>query len=66
MFIDMLMKEQESVREEDKSKWIKKARKRFNNFVRSLEKMRRRNKQNLELRTLKEAKNNFKKLQHEK
>ena len=66
MFIDMLMKEQESIREEDKSKWIKKARKRFNNFVRSLEKMRRRNKQNLELRTLEEAKNNFKKLQHEK
>jgi len=48
------------------SKWLKKARKRFNNFVRSLEKMRRRDKQNHKLRDYNNAKNNFDKLMREK
>ena len=39
--------------------WLKRARKRFNNFVRSLEKMRRREKQNHKLRTYDEAKKKF-------
>ena len=58
-FIAMLMKEQEDVPEEKHEEWMKKARKRFNKFVRSLEKMRRREKVDLTLRTLEEAKKSF-------
>lgn len=48
------------------NKWLKKARKRFNIFVRSLEKMRRREKVNHELRSYDQAKSNFNKLVKEK
>lgn len=66
LFIDMLMKEQSTVPENELKGWLKRARKRFNNFTRSLEKMRRRNKQNHELRSLEQAKENFDKLCKEK
>ena len=46
--------------------WLKRARARFNNFVRSLEKMRRRNKDNHKLRTLEDAESKFKELVKEK
>lgn len=62
-FIQMLIKEQSSIKCDDE--WLKKARKKFNKFVRSLEKMRRRNKENLELRPLEEAEKIFDKLQGE-
>jgi hypothetical protein len=47
-------------------KWLKRARKRFNTFVRSLEKMRRRDKQNHALRDYDDAKNKFDKLVQQK
>lgn len=47
-------------------KWLKRARKRFNNFVRSLEKMRRRDKQNHRLRKFEGAEITFDKLMREK
>ena len=42
--------------------WLKRARKRFNRFVRNLEKVRRRDKRDHQLRTLNEATENFEKL----
>ncbi len=63
-FIQMLIEEERSI-EIKNSDWLKKARKRFNTFVRNLEKMRRRNKENLELRPFEDAKANFSKLQGE-
>ena len=50
LFLDMLMKDQEKVKG-NRIEWLKFARKRFYKFLRSLEKMRRRNKVNLSLRT---------------
>lgn len=66
LFIQMLMEEQKGIAEKESNDWLKEARKRFNNFVRSLEKMRRRDKQKLELRSYEQAKSNFEKLKMEK
>ena len=66
LFIQTLIEEQKTIPEKEMYEWLKQARKQFNNFVRSLEKMRRREKQNLELRSLERAKDNFKKLKIEK
>ena len=63
-FIQVLLNEKKEVNVDDE--WLKYARNRFNKFVRSLEKMRRRNKENHKLRNKNEAKKNFEKLQHEK
>jgi hypothetical protein len=60
-FIEMLIENKQ-----DSEEWIKKARKRFNNFVRSLEKARRRDKQNHILRTHDDAKSKFEKLKKER
>jgi hypothetical protein len=60
-FLQVLLEE-----EKNDNKWLKKARKSFNNFVRNLEKMRRRNKENHELRTYEESKNLFQKIIQEK
>lgn len=65
-FIQMLIEEQKYVKDKNLNDWLKKARKRFNNFVRSLEKMRRRNKENLGLRCLEDAEKNFNQLKFEK
>ena len=46
--------------------WLKRARKRFNNFVRNLEKMRRRDKVNHKIRTFNDAKTHFDNLIYEK
>lgn len=58
-FLEMLLKEQESVPEKEMKEWVKQARNRFNTFVRSLEKMRRREKKNLTIRTLDDAERKF-------
>jgi len=63
-FLQVLLAEEKQNSSDDR--WLKKARKRFNNFVRSLEKMRRRDKQNHELRSYNGAKTNFDKLVEEK
>lgn len=63
-FIQVLLEEEKTAG--NNVNWLKKARKRFNVFVRSLEKMRRRDKMNHQLRTYDEAKNNFDKLVQEK
>ena len=63
-FLQVLLQEENKIGKDDK--WLKKARRRFNNFVRSLEKMRRRDKVNHQLRTYDEACNNFEKLVQEK
>ena len=65
-FIQVLIKEQKTIEDKKLDEWLKKARKRFNNFVRSLEKIRRRNKQNLKLRSFNGAKKNFKELKDQK
>lgn len=59
LFLEMLLKEQETVPAEEMNEWLKKARIRFNTFIRSLEKMRRREKKNLTLRTFDDAKKRF-------
>lgn len=59
LFLETLLKEQESVSEKEMKEWLKTARNRFNTFVRSLEKMRRREKKNMTLRTFDDAKNKF-------
>ncbi len=58
-FIDVLIKEQENIPEKEREEWLKQARKRFNTFVRSLEKMRRREKKNHTLKTFEEAQKSF-------
>lgn len=63
-FLEMLLKEQETVPQTEE--WLKHARKRFNRFVRSLEKMRRRENRNLTLRTVHEAKDKLARLQQER
>lgn len=63
-FLQVLLEEEKEMGKDNN--WLQKARKRFNKFVRSLEKMRRRDKVNHQLRTSDEAKNNFDKLVHEK
>ena len=65
MFIDILRQEQEKISEEEKGEWLKKARKRFNKFVRNLEKARRRDKQNHKIRSLEDAKKKFEKLKQD-
>lgn len=62
-FLAMLMDEAKP-HSQDKE-WLAHARKRFNRFVRSLEKMRRRNKKNLTLRSLMSAEMKFSKLKLE-
>lgn len=63
-FIEMLLEEEKE--NSDDNEWIKKARKRFNTFVRTLEKQRRRDKQNHKLRTLEDATKIFNQLKVEK
>ncbi|MEA3514505.1 MAG: ISNCY family transposase [Nanoarchaeota archaeon] len=63
-FLQVLLEEEKEIGKDNN--WLKQARKRFNKFVRNLEKMRRRDKVNHQLRTSDEAKNNFDKLVHEK
>lgn len=63
-FLQVLLTEEKLNYSDDKL--LKKARKKFNNFVRSLEKMRRRDKQSHELRNYDGAKTNFDKLIKEK
>lgn len=58
-FIAILLDEQKNIPEKEREEWLKNARKRFNNFVRSLEKMRRREKKNLTLKTFEEAQKSF-------
>ncbi len=58
-FIQMLLKKQETVPEKERQEWLKKMRKYFSAFLRSLEKMRRREKKNLTLRTFDDAKKKF-------
>jgi len=63
-FLQFLLSEQnENLNDK---KWIKKARKRFNTFVRTLEKMRRRDKVNHTLKSYDESKKQYVKLVHEK
>ncbi len=59
LFLETLINEQERVSEKEMKEWLKTARKRFNTFVRSLEKLRRREKNNLTLRTFDDAKKKF-------
>ena len=66
LFIQMLIEEQKSIAQKDLKEWQKKAKKRFNVFIRSLEKMRRRDKQKLELRSYERAASNFEKLKIER
>jgi hypothetical protein len=61
-FLQVLLKEEVK----GNKKGVKKAKKCFNNFVRNLEKMRRRNKENHKLNDLNKAKSNFKNLVNEK
>lgn len=63
-FLQVLLAEEKEVNSD--KEWLKKARKRFNNFVRSLEKLRRRHKVNHTLRTLEDAKEKFEKLVYQK
>lgn len=63
-FLQVLLAEEKKTNHDEN--WLKRARKKFNNFVRSLEKMRRRNKKNHTLRSLKDAKEQFNKLVNEK
>jgi hypothetical protein len=63
-FIAMLLDE-ESKHKNEKD-WLKKARNRFYSFVRNLEKMRRRNKENHRIRLIDDAVKNFEKLKFEK
>lgn len=63
-FLKMLLEEQHQAPQTQE--WLKKARKRFNQFVRNLEKMRRRENRNLQLRTLEDAKEIFVRLQQER
>lgn len=63
-FLQVLLTEEKQNASDNE--WLKKARKRFNNFVRSLEKMRRRDKQNHELRSYDTAKTQLNKLIQEK
>lgn len=65
-FIQDLIKEQERVIKSQEKEWLKEAKKKFNKFVRNLEKTRRRNKENLKLHTLDVAETNFEKLKQEK
>lgn len=65
-FIETLLAEEEQVEQHMHKHWIKEARKRFNIFVRSLEKMRRREGLNLKLRNLADATKKFNKLKTEK
>lgn len=62
-FLQILLAEEKQNNSDNE--WLRRARKRFNNFVRSLEKMRRRDKQNHELRSYDDAKKHFDKLKHE-
>ncbi len=63
-FLQVLLGEE--IQNSSGNKWVKKARKRFNIFVRSLEKMRRREKVIHRIRTLNGAKEQFDKLIQEK
>jgi hypothetical protein len=63
-FLQVLLSEEKQNSSDDN--WLKRARKRFNNFVRSLEKMRRRDKVNHKLRTFNDAKVHFNKLMNER
>ena len=63
-FLQVLLKEEKQ--NSSDSKWLKRARKKFNNFVRSLEKMRRRDKQNHKIRIYDDVKKNYNKLVIEK
>lgn len=62
-FLQVLLSEK---KQNSDIKWLKIAKKRFNKFVRTLEKMRRREKKNHELRSLEEAESNFNMLIREK
>jgi hypothetical protein len=62
-FLSMLLKDEITHKNDDE--WLKYAKKHFNKFVRNLEKMRRRNKKNLELRDVSEAISTFTKLKTE-
>ncbi len=64
-FIQMLIEEEKIISEQKYNEWIKHARNRFNKFVRSLEKMRRRDKLNHTLYSLEESKINFSELKNE-
>lgn len=63
-FLQVLLAEEKQ--NSSDSDWLKKARKRFNKFVRNLEKMRRRDKINHEIRSYESAKKNFKELLQQK
>lgn len=63
-FLQVLLAEERETNTD--SNWLTKARKRFNCFVRNLENMRRRNKENHALRSFEDAKLNFEKLVYEK
>lgn len=65
-FLQMLMEEEKIVSDSLREEWLKTARKRFNKFVRSLEKMRRRQGKNHKLHSLKKAEKNFQKMQAQK
>ena len=58
-FLEILLKKQQKVPEKEQGEWLKMVRKYFNKFLRSLEKLRRRQKKNLTLRTFDDAKNKF-------
>lgn len=66
LFLQMLIKEEKTIEDSRRKEWIKTARKRFNKFVRSLEKMRRRDGENHKMHNLEEAEKKFQKLQSEK
>lgn len=64
-FIQMLIEEEKTISKQNYAEWIKHTKNRFNKFVRSLEKMRRRDKVNHTLYSLEEAEINFIKLKNE-
>ena len=63
-FLEILLEEQRETPQTQE--WLKQAQKRFNRFVRNLEKMRRREKKNLTLRTIEEGRGIFTRLQQER
>jgi len=65
-FLQMLIIDEKEIADNEKSEWLKDAKKRYFKFVRNLEKMRRRSKETHKLSNLEDALNKFNKIKNEK